>query len=105
MSETAAPAADGAELNELEQLRVRTAQLEQALASRVVIEQAKGVLAERYRLDVEEAFELIRRSARSNRMRVHDLSADVVASPRTPDAIERELVRGHAHRNGARPRS
>jgi AmiR/NasT family two-component response regulator len=51
----------------------RRAQLEHALQSRIAIEQAKGVLAERYRLDPNDAFELIRRAARTNRMKLRDL--------------------------------
>lgn len=51
----------------------RRAQLEQALQSRVTIEQAKGIVAERYGLEVEEAFQLIRRAARTHRMKLHDL--------------------------------
>jgi hypothetical protein len=51
----------------------RRAQLEHALQSRVAIEQAKGVVAERYGIGVEEAFDLIRRAARANRMKLHDL--------------------------------
>ena len=88
---------DGGQLAQLvEQLRTHNAQLEQALNSRIVIEQAKGVLAERYRLDIERAFELLRRAARTNRIRIHDLAASVVTSPRTPTAIEVEMVRGRA---------
>ena len=51
----------------------RRAQLEHALQSRVAIEQAKGVVAERYGLEPEEAFQLIRRAARTHRMKLHDL--------------------------------
>ena len=62
-------------------------QLQHALESRVVIEQAKGVLAERLDLSTDDAFELLRRSARSNRLRLRDLAATVVASRDTPAAI------------------
>jgi len=54
-------------------------QLQHALDSRVVIEQAKGVLAERHGIGVEVAFERIRRRARSSNRRVADLAGDVVA--------------------------
>ena len=65
----------------------RNQQLELALRSRVMIEQAKGVLAERFRTDPEAAFELLRRAARSNRLRIHELAARVVAEPATPTEI------------------
>jgi AmiR/NasT family two-component response regulator len=51
----------------------RRVQLEHALQSRVAIEQAKGVIAERYGLDPDDAFKLIRRAARTNRMKLRDL--------------------------------
>ena len=59
-----------------------------------MIEQAKGVLAERFNVDVHEAFQVLRMSARSNRMRLHDLAARVVESRQTPPEIEQTLVRG-----------
>ena len=74
----------------VEELRVRNGQLERALASRIVIEQAKGVLVERYALDVETAFVLLRRAARSSRVRIHDLAREIVASRVSPEAIELE---------------
>jgi ribosomal protein S12 len=55
----------------------RRAQLEHALQSRVAIEQAKGVVAERYGLEPEEAFQIIRRAARTHRMKLHDLVREI----------------------------
>ena len=55
----------------------RRAQLEHALQSRVAIEQAKGVVAERYGLEPEEAFQFIRRAARTHRMKLHDLVREI----------------------------
>ena len=63
------------------------AQLQHALDSRIVVEQAKGVLAERFGLEMPEAFELMRRSARNNRMRLHTLATLVVESEQTPPEI------------------
>ena len=69
----------------------RRAQLEQALRSRVAIEQAKGVLAERYGLELDAAFELIRRAARSNRMKLHDLVRKIRPGEPTPDELKSYL--------------
>jgi GAF domain-containing protein len=49
-----------------------------ALNSRIVIEQAKGVLAERVGVDLSTAFETMRRYARSHNLRLADLSQSVV---------------------------
>jgi AmiR/NasT family two-component response regulator len=69
----------------------RAAQLQRALDSRVVIEQAKGVLAERFALDVDAAFVLLRAAARSRGMRIRDLAHSVVASRETPAPIVAQL--------------
>lgn len=69
----------------------RRAQLEQALQSRVAIEQAKGVLAERYSLELDQAFDLIRRASRSNRMKLHDLVRKIRPGEPTPDELAAEL--------------
>lgn len=79
--------------DDLDQLRVKVAQLEQALSSRIIIEQAKGVLAERLATSVDDAFQLLRRSARSNRTNIHELAARVVAEPATPPEIATTIRR------------
>ncbi|WP_043501736.1 GAF and ANTAR domain-containing protein [Georgenia sp. SUBG003] len=53
-------------------------QLTQALRSRIVIEQAKGILAEANGETVEHAFERIRSHARSHSVKVRDVSEAIV---------------------------
>jgi ANTAR domain len=72
------------ESGEAERLAVTVAQLEHALASRVRVEQAIGVLAERHRLRPREAFDLLRKASRSRGTRVAELAQDVVASTANP---------------------
>src|SRR5215212_1827635 len=54
-------------------------QLQEALTSRVVIEQAKGVIAERLGLHVDEAFDLMRSYARSQSEKLSDVADRVVS--------------------------
>lgn len=61
---------EGAELAE---------QLQSALDSRVVIEQAKGILAVRADVDLSRSFDLLRRQARHERRPLRDVALDVVA--------------------------
>jgi hypothetical protein len=75
------------DLGEVEQLRLSVVQLEHALASRVVVEQAIGVLAERNQIRPREAFERLRRTARGMGRRVHDLARQVVDSVGDPRAV------------------
>ncbi len=70
--------------SEVERLRHTIAQLEHALHSRVVVEQAIGVLAERHTMEPREAFERLRSSARSRGRKVADLALDVVESSTSP---------------------
>lgn len=72
------------EKDEAARLAVTVTQLEHALASRVRVEQAIGVLAERHRLRPREAFDLLRGAARSRGKRITDISEDVVASTANP---------------------
>ena len=68
---------------EVLELRDTVRQLQRALDSRVVIEQAKGVLAERSGVTLDTAFELLRRLARNQRRKLHEVCAEMVASVRT----------------------
>jgi hypothetical protein len=62
----------------------RTIQLQTALDSRIVIEQAKGILAERESITPTQAFDNMRREARSKRVKLHDLATDIVATLSNP---------------------
>lgn len=70
---------------------VLTEQLQGALNSRIVIEQAKGAIAQTHRITVDEAFDLLRGHARNNRLRLTDAARGIVAHP--------------AHARGLRPPS
>jgi AmiR/NasT family two-component response regulator len=65
-------------LAQIDGLVDRTAQLHVALESRVVIEQAKGVLAERHGITTEQAFERLRAAARRRRIPLRRLAATIV---------------------------
>lgn len=58
----------------------RTEQLQHALDYRVVVEQAKGILAQANGTGVDEAFDRIRRYARSHNASVRDVSNAIVAA-------------------------
>jgi GAF domain-containing protein len=83
LADRAALAISNARLHE--RLRTRTGHLERALDSRIVIEQAKGFLAGRHGMDVNEAFDRLRAAARHHRRRIHELAAAVVAGEDLPD--------------------
>lgn len=63
----------------LDDARVLNRQLQHALDSRVIIEQAKGMIAARNGLDPAEAFTSLRAHARQRGRRLHDVAAEVVA--------------------------
>jgi AmiR/NasT family two-component response regulator len=53
-------------------------QLSEALHSRIVIEQAKGVLAERTGLNMEASFSIMRAHARSHNLKLVDVAGGII---------------------------
>ena len=62
----------------LEETGRLNSQLQFALDSRVVIEQAKGVVAHTRNISVDEAFAVIRTHARSNHLTIRDVAGRLV---------------------------
>lgn len=62
-----------------ERQRELAVQLQGALSSRVVIEQAKGLIAGRDGVSLNTAFETMRSYARAHNLRVHELAAEIVS--------------------------
>ena len=60
---------------------VLTEQLQGALNSRVIIEQAKGAIAQRHAVSVDEAFQLLRTYSRNNNLRLGDVAQLVLTNP------------------------
>ncbi len=78
--------ADVATIGLLQERSVRRAEavageLRGALNSRVVIEQAKGMLAERVDVDMDEAFQLLRSLARANNQRLTEVARHLINTP------------------------
>jgi AmiR/NasT family two-component response regulator len=71
----------------------RNRQLEQALQSRILIEQAKGILAERFGTTPDAGFDVLRRGARNHRIRVHDLARRVIEERETPAEVAEARAR------------
>jgi hypothetical protein len=91
------------EEDEAARLAVTVAQLEHALAARVRVEQAIGVLAERHRLRPRQAFDLLRNVARAGGRKVIEMAQAVVDSASNPLLpLPEELARRPAPAPGAR---
>jgi GAF domain-containing protein len=71
----------------IEQSERVTGELQTALNTRVVIEQAKGILAERGGLSTDEAFTRLRDYARAHNLRLTELASAVTAGTTDLDTI------------------
>lgn len=84
-------------------------QLQTALNSRVIIEQAKGKLAERLGIDMDQAFTILRDQARNGNQRLSDLArafvegTHAVTRPATSSARQRHPAAGHPRPGPPRP--
>ena len=66
---------------------IEAEQLQQALASRVVIEQAKGVLAEFAHVDMEVAFDSLRTYSRSRNLKLGEVAEAIVERKLPPQNV------------------
>jgi GAF domain-containing protein len=64
-------------------------QLNHALNSRIVIEQAKGMVAERLGVNMEQAFTTLRSHARNNNLRLVDVAQGVINGTLAAAALDR----------------
>ena len=72
-------------------------QLRSALTHRVVVEQAKGFLRERFDISVDEAFSLLRRYARTHGDHLTDVARQLMADPSSRPALLKRMTQ-LAHR-------
>ncbi len=71
-------------------------QLNHALNSRVVIEQAKGMVAERDGLDTEQSFRRLRSYARSHNLRLVDVACSVIDGSLGSASLDPKVTRREA---------
>jgi AmiR/NasT family two-component response regulator len=76
-------------------------QLQSALNSRIVIEQAKGVVAERLHLGMDEAFAMIRTHARNGRIRLSEVAASIVVGSLPASDLSSTPPLGSSHRRSS----
>jgi GAF domain-containing protein len=72
--------------------QVLNEQLHHALNSRIVIEQAKGMVAEHEGLDMEDAFSLLRNHARNHNVRLVEVADGVIAGSLLVSALDRRTA-------------
>jgi GAF domain-containing protein len=90
-------------MDTLEDARELAQNLQTAMESRSVIEQAKGILIERHRVTADQAFRLLVEASMHTNRKVRDLAEDLVitgeltAATRSPDAAGPPRAGGSPH--------
>ncbi|MYR84814.1 ANTAR domain-containing protein [Streptomyces sp. SID685] len=87
---------------QLDMLRLEIAQLRQALDSRPVIDQARGVLMAAHGCTPDQAWEILREASQHSNTKLHRIAAAVTASatpdgPPPPEPLRRALRTAAAH--------
>lgn len=72
--------------------RELNAQLATALSSRILIEQAKGMIAQRQDITIDEAFARLRRHARDNNLRLATVAGDTVNGTVDPSTFQQRTI-------------
>ncbi|MFH8344165.1 ANTAR domain-containing response regulator [Streptomyces sp. NPDC018045] len=101
----AAPHGDAAVVD---RLREENAQLRQALGSRPVIDQARGILMAAESCSPEQAWDILRQTSQHTNTKLHEVAGEVVASatgPVAPGAVHTELRAAVARLRAARSRA
>ena len=75
-------------------------QLQTALTTRVVIEQAKGIVAARLSVNLDQAFEALRGYARSTSRKLHDVSSSVIDGVLSVDELSEFRRSSHGRGHG-----
>jgi len=71
-----------------QEFQVVNEQLTQALNSRILIEQAKGMVAERMGLDMENAFKVVRNHARNHNLKLLDVAQSIIDGSLASGALD-----------------
>ncbi|MEZ0096131.1 GAF domain-containing protein [Streptacidiphilus sp. EB129] len=75
----------------LQQSQLERVQLQTALNTRIIVEQAKGILAERWHTSIDEAFAILRDYARTHQAHITDLARQIIAGDIDTEAILRGM--------------
>ncbi len=70
------------------EVQVVNTQLNEALTSRIMVEQAKGMVAQLHGLNMEEAFQVLRNHSRNHNLRLLDLAHSIINADPSEPAVQ-----------------